>query len=70
MSTKAWKDQNTKGYFIRVTTASGIPGALLAMTEKTGEKDTAYIRRILMENLIRDGFMLENSIAEKSDKGE
>ena len=61
MSSQAWKKENTQVYYIRVSKNGGIADALRMMTEKTGEKDTVYIRRILTERLISDGYMRVNS---------
>ena len=57
MSTEAWKAENSLRLCIRVTNNSGIPGALQKMTEKTGESYPQYIRRVVTESLIRDGFL-------------
>lgn len=59
MSTEKWKAENTLRLCVRVTKSSGIPGALQKMTEKTGESYPQYIRRVVTESLIRDGFLLK-----------
>ena len=61
MSSQAWKKENTQVFYIRTAKKGGIAEALRTMTEKTGEKDTVYIRRILTERLIADGYMSEKS---------
>lgn len=61
MSSQAWKRENTQVFYIRVAKKGDIAESLRKMTEKTGEKDTVYIRRILTERLIADGFMQENT---------
>ena len=57
MSTEAWKAENTLRLCVRVTKSSGIPGALQKMTDTTGESYPQYIRRVVTESLIRDGFL-------------
>ena len=57
MSTEAWKAENTVRYHFRLSKNTGIPDALRKMTEKTGETDIAYIRRVVTESLIRDGYL-------------
>lgn len=64
MSSQAWKKKNTQVFYIRTMNNSDIAEAMRIMTEKTGEKDTVYIRRILRERLIADGFMPENKAEE------
>ena len=57
MSSENWKAENTVRYHFRLSKNTGIPGALQKMTEKTGESDLQYIRRVVTESLIRDGFL-------------
>lgn len=61
MSSQAWKKENTQVFYIRTAKKGGIAEALRIMTEMTGEKDTVYIRRILTERLIADGYMKTNT---------
>ena len=65
MSTEAWKAENTVRYHFRLSKNTGIPGALQKMTEKTGESDLAYIRRVVTDALIRDGFLQKNTPGKK-----
>lgn len=65
MSNSAWKRENTVQIALRFTRNSGIPEALQKMTEKTGEKGTMYIRRVVTESLIRDGFISEKMEEDK-----
>ena len=60
MSSEAWKHENTVRYHFRLSKNTGVPDALKSMTEKTGESEMAYIRRVVIESLQRDGFMPEN----------
>lgn len=64
MSTDKWKAENTVRYHFRISKNTGIPEALRTMTEKTGETDLAYIRRVVTESLRRDGY-LPKSMAKK-----
>ena len=57
MSTEAWKAENSLRLCVRVTNNSGIPGALQKMMEATGESYPQYIRRVVTESLIRDGYL-------------
>lgn len=57
VSTEAWKAENSLRLCVRVTKNSGIPVALQKMTEATGESCPQYIRRVITESLIRDGFL-------------
>lgn len=59
MSSEAWKKENTVRYHFRLSKNTGIPEALQKMTEKTGENEMVYIRRVVTESLIRDGFLQE-----------
>lgn len=59
MGSQAWNEKNTVLIALRFTVRSGIPDALKRMTEQTGEKDTVYIRRILLDRLKKDGFLTE-----------
>lgn len=59
MSSEAWKKENTVRYHFRISKNTGIPEALQKMTEKTGENEMVYIRRVVTESLIRDGFLQE-----------
>lgn len=65
MSSDAWKRENTVRYNIRMTICSGIPEALQKMTERTGETATEYMRRVVRESLIANGYLTENSMPEK-----
>ena len=60
MSSDAWKKENTVQILLRVTRSSGIPDALRKMQEKTGIATSEYIRKILRENLVKDGYLSEN----------
>jgi len=62
VSSQAWKKENTKVFYIRTTKKSGLDEALRVMAEKTGEKDTAYIRRVITERLIADGYLTVKSV--------
>ena len=57
MSNEKWKDANTTRYYLRVANSTGIPGALKKMSEKTGITDLQYIRQVVTESLIRDGYL-------------
>lgn len=57
MSNESWKAENTVRYHFRLSKNTGIPEALRTMTEKTGESEMQYIRRVVTESLIRDGFL-------------
>lgn len=57
MSNETWKAENTIRYHFRISKNTGIPEALQKMTEKTGETDLQYIRRVVTESLIHDGFL-------------
>jgi len=57
MSTEAWKTENTTRYNIRFLNSSGIPGALQKVAETTGESGMSYIRRVVSESLINDGYL-------------
>lgn len=52
-----WKAENTIRYHFRISKNTGIPEALQKMTEITGETDLHYIRRVVTDSLIRDGFL-------------
>lgn len=57
MSTEVWKAENTVQYHFRIAKSTGIPEALRKMRESTGESDLSYIRRVVTESLIRDGYL-------------
>ena len=65
MSTEAWKHENTLRFNVRFTESSGIPAALRKLEQETGESATVYIRQVIREALIRDGYLSENSMPEK-----
>jgi len=65
VSTEAWKAENSLRLCVRVTNNSGIPGALQKMTETTGESYPQYIRRVITESLIRDGYLQKPNPAKK-----
>lgn len=62
MSTDKWKAENTVRYHFRISKNTGIPEAFRIMTEKTGETDLAYIRRVVTESLKRDGFLRDKKV--------
>lgn len=62
MSDDRWKAENTVRYHFRISKNTGIPDALRIMTEKTGETDLAYIRRVVTESLKRDGFLRDKKV--------
>ena len=64
MSSEAWKKENTIRVVLRITKSSGIPTALERVKNDTGEESTVYIRRIVHDALIRDGYLQETQ-AEK-----
>ena len=64
MTNDEWKKANTVQILLRVTYSSGIPDALNRVKEDTGESATVYIRRIVHDALIRDGYLQETQ-AEK-----
>ena len=57
MSNEKWKAENTVRYHFRISKNTGIPDALKRMTEKRSETELEYIRRVVTESLIRDGFL-------------
>lgn len=61
MGSQAWNRKNSILIALRFVNNSGIPQALRAMTDNTGEKDTEYIRRVVTESLKRDGFLPEKA---------
>lgn len=65
MSNEVWKAENSLRLCVRVTKNSGIPGALQKMQETTGESYPQYIRRVVTEALIRDGFLPKPTPREK-----
>lgn len=65
MSSESWKAENTVRYHFRLSKNTGIPGALQKMTETTGENELAYIRRVVTESLIRDGYLSKPETGKK-----
>lgn len=54
---RQWDKQNCIRMGLYFTNSSGIPDALRKMSETTGETPLQYIRRIVTESLIFDGFL-------------
>ena len=61
MSSEAWRTENTVRYHFRMSKNTGIPDALKRMSEKYGETELEYIRRVVTESLKRDGFLRSNN---------
>lgn len=59
LSSEAWKAENTVRYHFRLSKNTGVPDALKTMTGKTGETETQYIRRVVIDALIRDGYLIQ-----------
>lgn len=57
MSTDKWKKENCVSFLLRFTLSSGIPEALKKVEESSTETGKAYIRRVVTESLIRDGYL-------------
>ena len=57
MSNEKRKDANTTRYNLRVANSTGIPDALKRMSAKTGITELKYIREVVTESLIRDGYL-------------
>jgi hypothetical protein len=57
MSTDKWRNENTTRYYLRVANSTGIPDALKKMSVKTGITELKYIREVVTESLIRDGYL-------------
>ena len=65
MSTEAWRIENTVRFNVRFVKNSGVPEALRKMIAETGETEAQYIRRVVTESLIRDGFLSKPEPVEK-----
>jgi hypothetical protein len=65
MSNEKWKAENTVRYHFRLSKNTGVPEALQKMRETTGETELEYIRRVVTESLIRDGFVPKPKPREK-----
>ena len=57
----AWKAQNTVRFNMRFTNSSGIPTALSKVAKDKHVPETVYIRQALIAQLIRDGYLSEES---------
>ena len=55
-----WKREHTKLIQLRIGYASGIPEILEKVQIKTGLTPTRYMRKALINELKRDGYMPEN----------
>lgn len=61
-----WKRENTKLIQMRITYSSGIPALLDKVQADTGLTPTRYVRKALINELQRDGYIAE--IPENSDE--
>lgn len=57
MSNYAWKKENTTRYFLQFTNASGVPAAVSQAAEKQGLAPVEYLKTIIREKLIADGYL-------------
>lgn len=57
VSTNAWKKENTSQFNLRFTNASGIPAAVSQAAEKQGLAPVEYLKTIIREKLIADGYL-------------
>lgn len=65
MNAEEWRKENTTRICLRLMNSSGIPAALQRMTEETGMKASAYIRRSLENELIRDGYLSYSDLPQR-----
>lgn len=56
-----WKRENTKLIQMRITYSSGIPSLLEKVQEDTGLSPTRYMRKALIAQLQRDGYMTKTA---------
>lgn len=56
-----WKREHTKLIQLRISYASGIPDILEKAQSETGLTPTRYMRKALINELKRDGYMPENA---------
>lgn len=57
MSNEAYKAENSIRVQLRFFKGTGVPDALEEVTAKTGETMKEYCRRVIVDALIRDGYL-------------